>query len=74
MFQSAPPVKAATAAGVVDSGEAGVSIRAAREGGDDKATETGEEAGVSIRAAREGGDLLFFLVVFCSCGFNPRRP
>ncbi len=74
MFQSAPPVKAATGGMVGEHLPESVSIRAAREGGD--VPEGGMEAGVivSIRAAREGGDFTSGPTTLETTCFNPRRP
>ena len=59
-FQSTPPVKAATVHGSFYCQQLGISIHAAREGGDqpDKYTVTATRQ-ISIHAAREGGDFLF---------------
>ena len=56
LFQSTPPVKAATFDGQPIELVCGISIHAAREGGDGK--DRGNPAGlvISIHAAREGGD------------------
>ena len=56
VFQSTPPVRAATV-GIADSDEThGVSIHAAREGGDHLLVRVDHVPDVSIHAAREGGD------------------
>ena len=57
-FQSTPPVKAATVHGSFYCQQLGISIHAAREGGDqpDKYTVTATRQ-ISIHAAREGGDV-----------------
>ena len=60
VFQSTPPVKAATRVPI--SGWIAVqtiSIHAAREGGDAKAVSAARKQEISIHAAREGGDLPF---------------
>ena len=55
-FQSTPPVKAATIRVLIKSIEYGISIHAAREGGDSHGRRQAKAAGISIHAAREGGD------------------
>ena len=56
IFQSTPPVKAATdVRGTVFIG-ADISIHAAREGGDPKMINYRQVRKISIHAAREGGD------------------
>ena len=55
-FQSTPPVKAATDTGVTKEGAFGISIHAAREGGDCKHNHLRTYTVISIHAAREGGD------------------
>ena len=56
MFQSTPPVKAATRCNVIHLSIDLVSIHAAREGGDPALQRGPRVAAVSIHAAREGGD------------------
>ena len=57
VFQSTPPVKAATEKACKAAGLAFISIHAAREGGDDDLGAILEETdAISIHAAREGGD------------------
>ncbi len=56
MFQSAPPVKAATGGRWLWCIFRAVSIRAAGEGGDPGVERRRRESEVSIRAAGEGGD------------------
>ena len=52
----------------------GVSIHAAREGGDSRSALSAVTVSVSIHAAREGGDAVAVtLPAEISC-FNPRRP
>ena len=55
-FQSTPPVKAATGIAVATYSNDGISIHAAREGGDVGEYEA-NLIGISIHAAREGGDI-----------------
>ena len=56
LFQSTPPVKAATVDGLYTGEYTIISIHAAREGGD-RMPENGLAAmQISIHAAREGGD------------------
>ena len=60
VFQSTPPVKAATPNGLRYAVLLTISIHAAREGGDDTQDETNlASAKISIHAAREGGDSIF---------------
>ena len=59
LFQSTPPVKAATHLVPKRHGTAKISIHAAREGGDVLRGVSMVDIGIiSIHAAREGGDLL----------------
>ena len=55
-FQSTPPVKAATQVRRTHKNAEGISIHAAREGGDECAVAVEIRFGISIHAAREGGD------------------
>ncbi len=73
-FQSAPPVKAATPFARCRKSDSAVSIRAAREGGDDTFQGDEDTGKVSIRAAREGGDCGERFDLLCRFCFNPRRP
>ena len=57
IFQSTPPVKAATFDKLFHRRILLISIHAAREGGDFGATKTLDRITISIHAAREGGDL-----------------
>ena len=56
-FQSTPPVKAATYAVAILAAAVGISIHAAREGGDGEKGKNCESSRISIHAAREGGDV-----------------
>ena len=56
IFQSTPPVKAATYSRIRSRKRIIISIHAAREGGDGMLTDAEEDASISIHAAREGGD------------------
>ena len=58
LFQSTPPVKAATQIFSVVTPVMPISIHAAREGGDDATMSYDTAPGISIHAAREGGDVL----------------
>ena len=58
VFQSTPPVKAATNRASVLAAECWISIHAAREGGDRKLAVNVAGRRISIHAAREGGDVL----------------
>ena len=58
IFQSTPPVKAATRLKKTSSGGLSISIHAAREGGDCFKNFLSPMVKLSIHAAREGGDLL----------------
>ena len=51
-----------------------ISIHAAREGGDRRATVNPAGFDISIHAAREGGDWDFFSIHTYRDNFNPRRP
>ena len=74
VFQSTPPVKAATGYVYWLNPVTRISIHAAREGGD--AAEIGGVINgyISIHAAREGGDGVCTAVPPCTMYFNPRRP
>ena len=74
VFQSTPPVKAATAAGKLILMHDGISIHAAREGGDAAKAVSAACEKISIHAAREGGDNQVCGVVRRNVYFNPRRP
>ena len=52
----------------------GISIHAAREGGDEYKYYVIGGQYISIHAAREGGDLFIVCVVGIVLYFNPRRP
>ena len=56
LFQSTPPVKAATIAEHQHRNRVRISIHAAREGGDALACYIVKKDKISIHAAREGGD------------------
>ena len=56
IFQSTPPVKAATYASTEGCHAGKISIHAAREGGDYYSWQFLPDTGISIHAAREGGD------------------
>ena len=58
IFQSTPPVKAATSSAYFNDGKLYISIHAAREGGDVAAVLSAAFHFISIHAAREGGDLI----------------
>ena len=74
VFQSTPPVKAATAESVEAFGRVQISIHAAREGGDDKKLPYRLHGEISIHAAREGGDYRIPQHFLPGRNFNPRRP
>ena len=57
LFQSTPPVKAATGTNVEYGEIVEISIHAAREGGDSSGDAAPGSHDISIHAAREGGDL-----------------
>ena len=57
IFQSTPPVKAATRNFFINAHAVDISIHAAREGGDCFASFLYLLCGISIHAAREGGDV-----------------
>ena len=74
LFQSTPPVKAATRSYIDKWYAVKISIHAAREGGDYDESYRNVLEHISIHAAREGGDnseISFNAVV---SDFNPRRP
>ena len=56
LFQSTPPVKAATPYAMATCGNVRISIHAAREGGDGYRPQNPDGSQISIHAAREGGD------------------
>ena len=56
LFQSTPPVKAATISNLKKWRNEDISIHAAREGGDRSGYDTEQSISISIHAAREGGD------------------
>ena len=74
LFQSTPPVKAATRCGKSIRLAHGISIHAAREGGDGSGTSSHANPAISIHAAREGGDSRIAKSLCVSRYFNPRRP
>ena len=74
LFQSTPPVKAATKGCVVRASANNISIHAAREGGDPQFSAVFCAFRISIHAAREGGDANFRFVRIAHMDFNPRRP
>ena len=57
LFQSTPPVKAATPFYCLYVSTGSISIHAAREGGDALAVYIVKKDKISIHAAREGGDV-----------------
>ena len=74
-FQSTPPVKAATRQDKkLPYRLHGISIHAAREGGDAVIYNLYKTFRISIHAAREGGDQPSRLECAHSYYFNPRRP
>ena len=74
IFQSTPPVKAATLVSILCLVISEISIHAAREGGDVVAASAATASTISIHAAREGGDH-FATGINVGCkDFNPRRP
>ena len=74
LFQSTPPVKAATLLDAFEGNVRIISIHAAREGGDAIAILPSATSSISIHAAREGGDCPFNKTYPCLAYFNPRRP
>ena len=74
IFQSTPPVKAATFGGGNSGVQTMISIHAAREGGDDTGVTKEGAFGISIHAAREGGDFWRQSYLRKAGHFNPRRP
>ena len=74
IFQSTPPVKAATIQAERVQKQKVISIHAAREGGDDLYQDHPRKCGISIHAAREGGDAFLNILRCRRSDFNPRRP
>ena len=74
LFQSTPPVKAATCVTTQLPPVKFISIHAAREGGDAALNQTALSPVISIHAAREGGDAVRMESVRLCRNFNPRRP
>ena len=75
LFQSTPPVKAATSAVRIFSASSDISIHAAREGGDSTSLVfTSSPLRISIHAAREGGDLNAQGLTGESAGFQSTPP
>ena len=74
VFQSTPPVKAATCIHSEGSYGNGISIHAAREGGDMMSLHVAKTNDISIHAAREGGDAGTWFHSYARDNFNPRRP
>ena len=75
IFQSTPPVKAATRAKFLRAKSYIISIHAAREGGDSSRVRSTVSYIISIHAAREGGDLRRCCQLYIPLDyFNPRRP
>ena len=74
LFQSTPPVKAATYTMLFLYNIMAISIHAAREGGDDMTSDEVTAYQISIHAAREGGDGHCKRRTTRKCHFNPRRP
>ena len=74
LFQSTPPVKAATDIWDECYCAHGISIHAAREGGDEEHDKPTAKAVISIHAAREGGDAPKHARRRKQPHFNPRRP
>ena len=66
-FQSTPPVKAATTVIIGTNVEYGISIHAAREGGDAALNQTVLCPAISIHAAREGGDMSIAALIVYVC-------
>ena len=74
LFQSTPPVKAATNDCRRQEGKKQISIHAAREGGDPVIIALYNDVFISIHAAREGGDGKAKALYAKWDDFNPRRP
>ena len=74
LFQSTPPVKAATNTDKKERLVSDISIHAAREGGDRDCKGVGKIYKISIHAAREGGDGFRLCCKCLQFHFNPRRP
>ena len=67
-------MKAATPRNVFVFDDVGISIHAAREGGDADYPVDLDNLKISIHAAREGGDRLCLSALDYVHNFNPRRP
>ena len=74
LFQSTPPVKAATEVLFFNFNVKTISIHAAREGGDSSGMSFPNKCNISIHAAREGGDRKQTHFCVDLRNFNPRRP
>ena len=74
LFQSTPPVKAATVTVKAERFSGDISIHAAREGGDVFAVDKLGFAVISIHAAREGGDCSTISTSFCGLSFQSTPP
>ena len=74
VFQSTPPVKAATVYSADKAIYVRISIHAAREGGDPCLFGAFLSLSISIHAAREGGDTAAGVFRKLDKNFNPRRP
>ena len=74
VFQSTPPVKAATSQTPLYIEVLSISIHAAREGGDVTEYFFAVYRSISIHAAREGGDAVTGAASKPMRDFNPRRP
>ena len=74
LFQSTPPVKAATPYRFLCWENCWISIHAAREGGDADSGVVRALRMISIHAAREGGDVACRQYSRERVNFNPRRP
>ena len=73
VFQSTPPVKAATDGSQKSGAPLRISIHAACEGGDDDYVDYRDHCRISIHAACEGGDEGSRKIATCDIYFNPRR-
>ena len=74
LFQSTPPVKAATPADADMPLSPDISIHAAREGGDARGLDYIFNLFISIHAAREGGDVMEDLLWTYEQGFQSTPP
>ena len=74
IFQSTPPVKAATYGCIIKARKGKISIHAAREGGDSGRGIVEWDEVISIHAAREGGDKIATSAKIANVSFQSTPP